>query len=290
MELKLFPYPTYDLIAPAIVLGLAVLLVVLEFLRPLRRRVRPWLGRVRTNLALAAVAFLVIRLALIPVVVAVAAWAHARGIGLVKLLPAPGVVQAAVAFLLLDYTMYGWHWLNHRVPFLWRFHNVHHTDLDLDVTTAMRFHFGELLMSVAVRSAQVVLAGAGPVLVLVYEVALEAATEFHHSNVRLPLGLERAVNLLFVTPRMHGVHHSVLRRETDTNYSNIFSLWDRLHRTVKLDVPQDVITIGVPAYRDPAELTFFGLLLMPFRGQRPWPEPEASAEPRGAGRPGRVER
>ena len=283
VDLKLFPYPRYDVIAPAVVMGAAALLLVAEFRRPLRRRVRPWLARVRTNVGLAAVAFLVIRLALVPAVVGVAAWAHARGIGLAKLLPVPGAVGAALAFLLLDYTMYWWHRLNHRVPLLWRFHNVHHTDLDLDVTTAMRFHFGELLISVAVRSLQVVLAGAGPLLVLVYEIVLEAATEFHHSNLRLPSRLERVLNLLIVTPRMHGVHHSVLRRETDSNYSNVLSLWDRLHGTATLDVPQDAITIGVPAYRDPAELTLVGLLLMPFRRQRAWPEPEASAEPRGRG-------
>jgi sterol desaturase/sphingolipid hydroxylase (fatty acid hydroxylase superfamily) len=264
-------YPPFDHLGPPIVFGLLLLLIILESWRPLRRRVRTRFDRHPTNFAVAGVGFLVIRLALIPVVVFVAAWAHTRGFGLVKLLPAPGWLQAAVAFLLLDYTMYAWHRLNHRVPALWRFHNVHHTDLDLDVTTALRFHFGELVMSIAVRSAQVALVGAGPVLVLVYEIALEAATEFHHSNLRLPIGLERVLNVLFVTPRMHGIHHSVLRGETDSNYSNMFSFWDRLHRTARLNVPQEAITVGVPAYRDPAELTFFGLLLMPFRRQRDWP-------------------
>jgi sterol desaturase/sphingolipid hydroxylase (fatty acid hydroxylase superfamily) len=189
--------------------------------------------------------------------------------GLVNLLPVPPLARSLIAFLLLDYTVYVWHWLNHRVPFLWRFHNVHHTDLDLDVSTAFRFHFGELLLSVFYRSAQVELIGVGPVLALVYEVVMEGATEFHHSNWRLPLRLERALNWVVVTPRMHGIHHSIVERETNSNWSVIFSWCDRLHRTVRLDIPQEAITIGVPAYRDPRELTLFSLLAMPFRRQRP---------------------
>ena len=272
-------HPVFDRVGSPLVLGLVLLLLGLEAWRPLRRRVQPRLKRLPTNFALAVTAVLVVRLVLIPVVVYVATLAHRSGFGLVKLLPVPDYFQAALALLLLDYTMYAWHWLNHRVPVLWRFHNVHHTDLDLDVTTASRFHFGELLLSVFVRSVQVALVGAGPVLVLVYEIVLEASTEFHHSNLRLPARLERVLNWLIVTPRMHGIHHSVVRRETDSNYSNLFSFWDRLHRTARLDVPQDAVTVGVPAYRDPLELTFVGLLLMPFRRQRPWPTSLESRAP-----------
>jgi len=146
---------------------------------------------------------------------------------------------------------------------------VHHTDLDLDVSTAFRFHAGELLLSVLWRSAQIVAFGIGPELVLLYEAAMETATAFHHSNWRLPPALDRALNLIVVTPRMHGIHHSVEERETNANWSVIFSWWDRLHRTLCLGVPAAGLTIGLPAYRDPRELRVRGLLALPFTRPRP---------------------
>jgi sterol desaturase/sphingolipid hydroxylase (fatty acid hydroxylase superfamily) len=154
------------------------------------------------------------------------------------------------------------------VPFLWRFHHVHHTDLDLDVSTAFRFHFGEMLLSVAARTLQVVIVGASPVAALVYEIVLEASTEFHHSNSRLPLRLERVLGWFIMTPRAHGIHHSIVAQETNSNYSNFLILWDRLHRTLRLNVRQAEIVVGVPDYRDPSELGLVSLLLMPFRRQR----------------------
>lgn len=267
-------YPLLDLYAAPALLVLFALLLVLEYWRPLRRWVVGLLGRLLTNAAVAVPAMAVMRLALIPAEVAVAYWAAQNGFGLLHLLPLPPWLHAVLAFLLLDYTLYLWHVLSHKVPFLWRFHNVHHTDLDLGVSTALRFHFGEMLLSGVFRTAGVALIGAGPVVVLVYEAVFEASVAFHHSNWRLPYRLEWALNRLIVTPRMHGIHHSVVRRETDSNYSNLLNVWDRIHRTIRLNVPQDQITIGVPAYREERELTAFQLLLLPFRRQRPWRTPE----------------
>lgn len=221
-----------------------------------------------TNLLVAGPSFLILRLLLIPAVVAVASWAEVRQLGLLHLVDLPEVVAIVAAVLLLDYTMFLWHWLNHRVPFLWRFHHVHHTDLDLDLSTAFRFHFGEMLLSVGVRAIQVVLVGASPAAALIYEIVLEASTEFHHSNLRLPAKFERVLNWFIVSPRAHGIHHSIVARETNSNYSNFLLVWDRLHRTVRLDVPQEKIVVGVPAYRDSSELNVVSLLLMPFRRQR----------------------
>ncbi|MBW3623833.1 MAG: sterol desaturase family protein, partial [Armatimonadetes bacterium] len=223
--------------------------------------------RLITNGAIAGTAMLVLRLALIPVVVWVAGLAERAEWGLLNLVSLPQPLEWLLGLLLLDYTIWVWHYLNHRVPFLWRFHHVHHTDLDLDVSTAFRFHFGELLLSAFWRCGQVVLIGPAPLLVLVWEIVQEAATEFHHSNWTLPIRVERALNRIIVTPRMHGIHHSVVERETNSNWSVLFSWWDRLHRTARLDVPQDEIVIGVPAYRDPRDLTVPALLLMPFRSQ-----------------------
>ena len=146
---------------------------------------------------------------------------------------------------------------------------MHHTDLDLDVTTAFRFHFGEMITSVVFRGAAVLLTGASPMTVLIYEICFEAAAQFHHSNTRLPLRVEKIINYLVVTPRMHGIHHSVLKRETDSNYSVIFSFWDRLHHTSRRDFEKPVI-IGVPSYSDPKELTVKELLTLPFRTIRSW--------------------
>ena len=183
-----------------ILLGLFVCFFMLETWRSLRRRILPRIRRVATNLGLAAIAIPCIRLAVVPVAVLVAQWGSQHKVGIALHLPSPPWLQAGVAFVLPDYSMYWWHRLNHEIPFLWRFHNVHHTDLDLDVSTAMRFHFGELLLSVGARSVQVLLSGAGPATTLVYEIALEAETQFHHSNLRLPDRFERWLRMLVVTP------------------------------------------------------------------------------------------
>ena len=144
-----------------------------------------------------------------------------------------------------------------------------HPDRDLDVSTAFRFHTGELLLSIGWRSAQILVLGVTPAVVLIYEAAMEAATAFHHSNWRLPLALERRLALVFVTPRMHGIHHSVLEGETNSNWSVIFSWWDRLHRTLRSGVPNETRTIGLPAYRDAEQLGVGRLLALPFVRQHP---------------------
>lgn len=174
------------------------------------------------------------------------------------------MIAGIVGFLLLDYTTWAWHRLNHRIPILWRFHSTHHTDLDLDASTSFRFHFGELLLSIVYRSTQVAGIGAGPWLVLVYEIVLDASTVFHHSNWRLPIAVERRLVRVIVTPRMRGIHHSIVERETNSNWSSILTWWDRLHRTLRLDVPQGAIAIGLPAYRRADELTLGRLRAMPF--------------------------
>lgn len=225
--------------------------------------------RLATNAAMAGVAVLVMRVALLPAVLAMAGWAERYELGLTPMAPVPGLARAALAFVLLDYTTYLWHRLNHGVPFLWRFHGVHHTDLDLDVSTAFRFHFGELLLSVGTRALQITIIGVGPMLVLAWEAVELAATAFHHSNLRLPIGLERTLNGVLVTPRMHGIHHSIVEDETNSNWSVVFSWWDRAHGTVRLNVPQAAITIGLPVYRDPAEVRLLPLLKIPFGAQRP---------------------
>ena len=170
--------------------------------------------------------------------------------------------------LLLDLTFYAWHLSNHRLPFLWRFHVVHHVDPDLDVSTAFRFHFGEVALSAAFRIVQILVIGASPLTVAIYEIIFQASTLFHHSNVRLPIGVERLLNRVLVTPRMHGIHHSIVQREDLSNFSVVFSWWDRLLHTMRLNIPQQQVVIGLPAYSAAADNRMRALLLLPFHAQR----------------------
>ena len=253
----------FDPIGITILTMLAVLLFILENQFPLRRRVQPRWRRLIVNVVFSLPSLALARLALIPALVWVATKNIHWDIGFVHWLPLPTWTAFAAGFLILDYSLYLWHRMMHQWPFFWRFHAVHHTDLDLDLSTAIRFHFGEMLLSIPGRGVFVLLTGASPALVLVYEICFEAATSFQHSNWRVPLPVDKLLNLLIVTPRMHGIHHSVLKKQRDTNYSTIFSFWDRLHRTLRMDIPQENLGIGIETH--PEMLSILSLLLLPFR-------------------------
>jgi sterol desaturase/sphingolipid hydroxylase (fatty acid hydroxylase superfamily) len=253
----------------ALVAGAFGALWLWERRRPLRRSVEPKLERNARNAAVAGLAAAAVQLVERPLVRRLAALVEKRRWGLLKRVPLPGWLEVVLAVVLLDYTLYVWHVLTHRVPLLWRFHLAHHVDLDLDASTALRFHFGEITISTAWRAAQVLLVGAGPLSLSVWQTLLLLSVLFHHSNVRLPVEVERKLNLLFVTPRMHGIHHSAVREETNSNWSSGLSLWDRLHGTLRLNVPQGEVLIGVPAYREPEEVGLLEVVRLPFARQRP---------------------
>lgn len=259
-----------------ILVGLFAILLVAEKKIALRKRVQARLKRMVINSLVAAPAFVLLRFLLIPVMVGVAIKNRSLRFGLNYQHDLPQWFKSIISFLLLDYSNYLWHSLNHRLPVLWRFHLVHHTDLDLDVTTAIRFHFGEMITSVFFRGGAVLLIGASPKAVLIYEILFEAATQFHHSNMRLPLRVEKLLNKIIVTPRMHGIHHSIVKKETDSNFSVIFSGWDRIHSTIRLNVEQNDIVIGVPSYRDGEKLTVRELLALPFKKIQPWQLPDGT--------------
>jgi sterol desaturase/sphingolipid hydroxylase (fatty acid hydroxylase superfamily) len=174
-----------------------------------------------------------------------------------------------LAVVLLDYTLYIWHVLTHRVPWLWRFHLVHHVDRDLDASTALRFHAGELALSIPWRAAQIAAIGVPPDALRIWQNMLLLSILFHHSNVELPIDVERLVARIIVTPRLHGIHHSDVPEETDSNWSSGLTVWDYLHRTLRCDVPQQAITIGVAAYATAADVTLANSLALPFGAQRP---------------------
>ncbi len=204
-----------------------------------------------------------------PVTQRLTALVERRRWGLLRAIVLPRQIEAVIALLLLDYTLYLWHVLTHRVPQLWRLHIVHHVDLDLDASTALRFHAAELLVSVLWRAGQILCFGITRSTLSLWQTLTLLSVLFHHSNVRLPIEFERNLVRFIVTPRMHGIHHSTVHAETDSNWSSGLTIWDRLHGTLRLDVPQDAITIGVPAYREPNELGLINLLAMPFVRQRP---------------------
>lgn len=274
--------------AVSLVAGTFLALAWLERRRPLRRSVEPTLQHTGRNLAIAALGSVAIQVAEMPLVSRVSAAVDRRGWGLLPRLRLPVWLEITAAVLLMDYTLYVWHVLTHRVPALWRFHVVHHIDLDLDASTAVRFHFGELTLSTPWRVAQVVAIGTRPLALSIWQTGLLISILFHHSNVALPLWLERRVSRVFVTPRMHGIHHSQVADESDSNWSSGLTLWDWLHGTLKLSVPQRAITIGVPAYADPTDVTLPQMVALPFQPQRSyWVRPDGTAlsRPQSPARP-----
>jgi sterol desaturase/sphingolipid hydroxylase (fatty acid hydroxylase superfamily) len=248
------------------VVGAGALLVLswLERRRPLRRSVEPKLRREARNLSVAGVSAIALVLAERPIVMPLAVLVEKQNWGLVRFLGLPPWLEIPAALVLMDYAFYVWHILMHRVPFLWRMHLVHHVDLDLDASTALRFHFMEMLVSIPWRAGQVVVIGLTPFSFSVWQCVFSLSILFHHSNIELPISWERWLDRFVVTPRMHGIHHSIVEQETNANWSSGLTIWDWLHGTLRLNVAQPEITIGVPAFQDPKTVTLPRVLAMPF--------------------------
>jgi sterol desaturase/sphingolipid hydroxylase (fatty acid hydroxylase superfamily) len=266
----------------AILAALFLILFGVERFAPLRQPRRALARRLLVNFSISALAVITAATLVAPTAAAMLEQVSNRRFGLLSRMELPAGAELVAGFLLMDLTFYYWHLANHRVPFLWRFHNTHHIDPDLDVSTAFRFHFVEVALSAGFRAAQIVVIGVSPGIYLTYELVFQANTLFHHSNVRLPIGVERLLNKILVTPRMHGIHHSELWREDNSNFSVVFPWWDCLHRTLRLNVPQSEILIGIPAYLEHADNAVGNALAMPFRRQREyWRRPDGSTPERG---------
>lgn len=244
-------------------------LFLLERSRPLRSERESKARRNGRNLAVATLGALTVHLAESPILYPLAKRVESRRWGLLKWLRLPRIVEITVALLLLDYTLYLQHVLHHRIPLLWRFHAVHHVDLDLDASTALRFHFGEIALSVPYRAAQTVLIGVDPQSLLIWQTWFLLSIMFHHSNVRLPGAVENRLACFIVTPRMHGIHHSRDPENQNSNWSGGLTLWDALHGTLQLGIPQDQIKIGVRGFDRPEQITLPKILAQPFRDQPP---------------------
>ena len=218
----------------SVFLGVFVLFAGVEALAPKRARVEPRGGRWFTNLAIVVLDTLALRalslgLPFLAIGAALDAWA--KGWGLFNYVHWPLWIEALSSLLVLDFAIWLQHLITHKVPLFWRFHRVHHADRDMDVTTAVRFHPVEILVSMAVKIGLVYLLGPLALVVLIFEVLLNATALFNHANIRLPVWLDRVVRLLLVTPDMHRVHHSVIRAEHDSNFGFALSIWDRIFGT-----------------------------------------------------------
>ena len=194
-------------------------------------------------------------------------WAEAHKFGLLNFTPMPIWLHTAGAVMLLDVWTYSWHRANHRMPFLWRFHRVHHADAQMDVTTASRFHIGEIAMSSALRIPLVLCVGFKIWELAGFETLMLLVVQFHHANIGLPAWLDRFMRVFIVTPAMHKVHHSELQPETDSNYTALFSVWDRVFGTFRLRTNPADIQFGLREFSQPSNHTFVGMMRIPFAGR-----------------------
>lgn len=238
--------------------------LLLEILMPYRQssvsKAKRWIN----NISITVFNSLILQVVFAGAIVKTAMYVTTHQLGVLNMIMLPGWVKLFVTVAFMDFMLYIWHLLNHEVPLLWRFHRVHHSDLNMDVSTATRFHIGELAISAVIKIALVFLLGASPLGVIIFEAALVLCAQFHHSSLKVPKWFERIFWILFVPPSMHRIHHSVIIKERDTNYGTIFSIWDRLLGTLLKDVEQKAIRIGMGAYQKPDKLNFQHLLAMPF--------------------------
>jgi len=255
-------------------IGIFVLMALLELALPRRTPGQGKAARWFTNLMMAGIGSLVVKLMAMlsaPLAAfATAFWAQSQGWGLLNWMNSspgwPGWPEVLFAMVILDLAIYGQHVVSHKIPLLWRLHKVHHTDVDFDVTTAVRFHPVEIALSMLWKIVVVLALGASPAAVLLFEVTLNGCAMFNHANVHLPLWLDRIIRMIIVTPDMHRVHHSIYQSEHDSNYGFNLSVWDRLFRTYTAQ-PQDghlEMAIGQKNHLDENPKNLFWSLMLPF--------------------------
>jgi len=244
-----------------------VAMALWEVLAPRRRQTVTRALRWPSNLGIVVLDTLLVRILFPTTAVGLALLAEAKGWGLFNAFSLPAWAAIPLAVILLDLAIYLQHVLVHAVPALWRLHRVHHADLEFDVTTGARFHPIEIVLSMVLKLMVIGALGAPAVAVLIFEVMLNATAMFNHSNVHIPAALDRALRLVLVTPDMHRIHHSVVERETNSNFGFNLPWWDRLFGTYRVEpaAGQEGMTIGVEQFRDPAEQRLDRMLTQPFR-------------------------
>ena len=250
-----------QIVVAAIVLALLWMLeAVIPFL-PNRQRKAKHSAR---NITIGAFNAVILAILFAPVLFRLTTWTESNNFGLLHLIDLPIWALAIVAVLLQDAWMYFWHRANHRLPFLWRFHKVHHSDPEMDASTAVRFHTGEILISAVLRLGIIALLGLSLWQVLLYDLLMMPIILLHHSNINFPEKLDRFYRALFASPAMHRIHHSPERIETDSNYGTIFSFWDRLARSFRLRESIAEVKYGLSEFTGNETESFSVLALMPF--------------------------
>lgn len=247
--------------------GGIVLMMLIEACQPRRARSIRWLKRWSTNLGLVVLNSLLLRLATPLLAVGVAYWSAEHGIGLLNIMILPVWLELLLAVIVLDLAVYAQHVASHRVPLLWRLHQVHHADHDLDVTTGVRFHPLEIVVSMAYKLICVVLLGPAVVAVIVFEVLLNASAMFNHANFKLPDRLEALLRQVVVTPDFHRVHHSTTVSETNSNYGFFLSGWDRLFKTFRAqpEAGHLYMQIGLTQHAEQPTYSLWWCLKLPFK-------------------------
>lgn len=241
-----------------------VLFLVFELMRPYRPPTVSKKKRLITNVSLTVMNSFILTTLFAAATVDTALYVSANHLGLLNMISLPLWLKAFAAVLFMDFIFYVWHLLNHEVPLFWRFHRVHHSDLNMDVSTATRFHIGELAISAVLKIGLIYFIGADLLCIFIFESLLVLTAQFQHSSLATPSWFEEVFWVLFVPPSMHRIHHSVKIAERDTNYGTIFSIWDRMLGTLLRDIEQEKIVIGVGPYREQERLKLQHLLVMPF--------------------------
>lgn len=253
-------------------LGVFVVMAAWEVLAPRRQRLLSRWVHWSNNLGLVAIDTLVVRLLFPVAAVGFATLAAEHGWGLLNALQVSYWPALVISLLALDLAIYFQHMMFHAVPLLWRLHRVHHADPDYDVTTGARFHPVEIVLSMSIKLAVIVVLGPPALAVLAFEVVLNACAMFNHGNVKLPQGLDAALRRVIVTPDMHRIHHSMVMAEANSNYGFNLAWWDRLFGTYRAEcaLPQESMAIGVEGIiGDARAVTITGMLAMPFVDERP---------------------
>jgi sterol desaturase/sphingolipid hydroxylase (fatty acid hydroxylase superfamily) len=248
-------------------IGVFALMAIGELLWP--KRARPFSRRRRWphNIAVVVIDTFLARIVLSAGATGVAFIAEQHGWGLFNAVSVPRVISLTASVIVLDLAIYAQHWVFHHVPWLWRLHRMHHADLDVDVTTGARFHPVEILLSLGIKAVIVMALGAPAISVLIFEVLLNATSMFNHTNVRIPAPMEPILRWLLVTPDMHRVHHSIVVRETNSNFGFNLPWWDWLFGTYRAqpEAGHEQMTLGLQEFRNPKELRIDRLLVQPFR-------------------------
>jgi sterol desaturase/sphingolipid hydroxylase (fatty acid hydroxylase superfamily) len=251
-------------------LGIFLLMALWELAAPRRALTVSKIVRWSNNIGLVIINSVVLRLLFPAGAIGIAVFAAENGWGLLNYYSLPYVLAIVLAVVALDFVIYLQHVLVHAIPALWRFHRVHHADLDFDLTTGARFHTVEIILSMLIKFATIVVLGPPIVAVVIFEVVLNGMAMFNHANVHLPLAVDRVLRLLLVTPDMHRVHHSTEDNETNSNYGFNLAIWDRIFGTY-IDQPRgghEGMTIGIHKYRDPKQVNWLpGMLALPFIGK-----------------------